>query len=484
MKRTPLLVGSLMLSGCASLDAFTMGKIEPLPVAPDAPSAWAAAGVSGSTEEGDWLSGFNDPTMMQLVDEALANNFTLAAQLATVRAAAADARAQRGTLLPTVSGGASAGYRRNVFEVPNGDPVFDEQPTFGLSVNASWEADLWGRLAAGVDLSEAELLITEVDLANARLSIASQTAVAWINLNAAVALRDVSQATLEARQRVANLTERRFSRGLSTALDVRLARSALAGAEAEIAARSQAVEDAARQLEVLLGRYPSAEITAPATLPGLSEIVPLSSPTLLLSRRPDIAAAETRVVQSGLRAEEARLALLPSLSITSGLNTNTEDIANAIDPNFIAANALASLTQPLYAGGQLKARADAFLERIEIALANYASVTLTAWREVEDALAADTYLAIQEDAQKRALEEAAFAEDLALRQYQNGLVSIFNLIDAQTRRLNSEAALVTARSNRAQNRIQYYLALGGGPDGISLSQSPSSAGQTSGSTAP
>lgn len=484
MKHSSLFVGSLILSGCASLDAYTMGKVEPLPVAPEAPAQWAAAGVSGTVEEGDWLSGFNDPIMMQLVDEALANNFTLAAQLATVRAAAADARAQRGSLLPFVSGGPSVGYRRSVFEGANGDAISSEDPSFGLAVNASWEADLWGRLAAGVDVVEADLLITEADLANARLSIASQTAVAWINLNSAVALRDVAQATLEARQRVANLTERRFARGLSSALDVRLARSALAGAEADIAARSQSLDEAARRLEVLLGRYPAAEITAPATLPGLSEIAAISSPTLLLSRRPDIAAAETRVVQSGLRAEQARLALLPSLNFTGSLSTNSDDISNTFDPSFIAANTLANLTQPLYAGGQLTARADAFLERIEISLANYASVTLNAWREVEDALAADTYLAIQEDAQKRALEEAAFAEDLALRQYQNGLVSIFNLIDAQTRRLNAEAALVLARSNRAQNRIQYYLALGGGPDGVSLPQSPSIAGQAGGSQTP
>ncbi|MEO0786894.1 MAG: TolC family protein, partial [Pseudomonadota bacterium] len=337
---------------------------------------------------------------------------------------------------------------------------------------------------AGVDISEADLLLAETDLASARLSVASQTAIAWINLNAAVAQRDVAEATLQARQRTANLTERRFSRGLSTALDVRLARSALAGAEASIAAREQAVGEAARSLEILLGRYPSAEVTAPATLPGLSEIVPLSSPALLLSRRPDIAAAETRVVQAGLRAEQARLALLPSLNITAALGTNSDDISNTFDPSFIAANALANLTQPLYAGGQLTARADAFLERIEIALASYASVTLTAWREVEDALAADNFLFIQEDAQKRALEEAAFAEDLAERQYQNGLVSIFNLIDAQTRRLNAESSLVTARSNRAVNRIQYYLALGGGPDGAVVQSPPASAGQSGGSPTP
>ncbi|MEM6947231.1 MAG: TolC family protein, partial [Pseudomonadota bacterium] len=259
MKRPTCLVGSLVVTGCASFDAFTMGEIDPLPVAPDAPQMWAAAGVSGEVEEGDWVSGFNDPELTRLVGEALANNYSLQSQVAVVRAAGADAVAERGTLLPFVSGGPSAGGRRTVFEDSDGDAVTSDDPTYGLAVNASWEIDLWGRLAAGVDLAEADLVIAEIDLANARLSIASQTAIAWINLNAAVAQRDVAQATLDARQRTADLTERRFARGLSTALDVRLARSALFGAEASIAQRRQALDEAARRLEVLLGRYPAAE---------------------------------------------------------------------------------------------------------------------------------------------------------------------------------------------------------------------------------
>lgn len=484
MKRQTALVGTLMLTGCASWEAFQAGPVNAVPVAPDAPQVWAVAGVVGVAEEGPWLDNFNDPVMETLVNEALERNYSLAAQVATVRAAAADARAQRGTLFPYVSGSVSAGGRRSVIEGANGDAVTSDSASYGLGLNASWEADLWGRLAAGVDIADTDLAIAETDLASARLSIAGQTAIAWINLNAAIAQARVADATYDARLRTAELTERRFSRGLATALDVRLARSALAGAEASIAARRQAVGEAARRVEVLLGRYPSAEIDAPATLPAMDPISPISSPTRLLARRPDIASAELRVVQSGLRAEQARLALLPSLDITAGLSTSSDDAGKAFDPSFIAANAIASLTQPLYAGGQLTARAEAFLERVELSLANYASTVLTAWREVEDALAADMYLAQQEEAQQRALEEAGFAEDLAERQYQAGTVTIFNLIDAQTRRLNAESALVSARTARATNRVQYYLALGGGPDGSGLAQPSMNAGSSGGSPTP
>lgn len=484
MKPQTALLGTLMLTGCASWEAFQTGQIDAVPVAPDAPAVWAASGVVGVAEEGPWLASFNDPVMDSLVGEALERNYTLAAQVATLRAASADARAQRGTLFPTLSGSVSTSGRRTVTEGAGGDAVTSDSHAYGLGLNASWEADLWGRLATGVDIADADFAIAETDLAAARLSVAGQTAIAWINLNAAVAQESVAQATLDARQRTADLTERRFSRGLATALDVRLARSALAGAEASIAARRQAVGETARRLEVLLGRYPAAEIQAPATLPALAPIGAISSPSRLLARRPDIATAELRVVQSGLRAEQARLALLPSLNLTAGLSTSSDDFSKVVDPAYIAANALANLTQPLYAGGQLSARAEAFLERVEISLASYASTVLTAWREVEDALSADQFLALQEEAQKRALEEAAFAEDLAERQYQAGTVTIFNLIDAQTRRLNAESALVSARSARATNRVQYYLALGGGPDGSLLPQPSANAGASGGSPTP
>ena len=334
-------------------------------------------------------------------------------------------------------------------------------PTYGLGVDASWTADLWGRVQAAIDAADADLVASEADLASLRLALAAQTAIAWTDLNEALAQERLAIATLEARDRIVTLTERRFSRGLSSALDVRLARSARATAEAAIAARRQALGNATRRLEILLGRYPANEIEAPATLPELSPIEAAGTPMLLLSRRPDIAASEARVTAAGLRAEQARLALLPTLNLSGSLGTNQTDLADLFDPVRIAANAIASLSQPVFNGGALRADRDAAIAFAESALANYAGDVLTAWREVEDALAADEFLAMQVDAQRRALDEAVEAEDLATRQYSNGLVSIFNLIDAQTRKLNAESNLIAARSARVSNRISFHLAIGG-----------------------
>mgnify|MGYP002026700496 CR=1 FL=1 len=194
--------------------------------------------------------------------------------------------------------------------------------------------------------------------------------------------------TYEARDRVRMLTERRFQRGLAQALDVRTARSALAGAEAEIARRRQLSGEAARRLEILLGRYPATEIEATADLPILETLVAEGNPMLLLSRRPDVASAEASIVAAGLRAEQARLAMLPALRLTGSISTSESEFADMVDPERIAARLVASLVQPLFTGGRLDAQRDAAVAQAEAAIASYAGTALTAWGEVEDAIRA------------------------------------------------------------------------------------------------
>ena len=467
MNKHAAILGLLVLSGCASARGIAGDPVELFAVAPDAPAAWSAAGVSGDLPRGDWIKQFNDPVMEELVAETLRANPNLRAQYFVVEATRAQARATYGRSLPNASIGGSAGVTSTY--APSVDDRFTD-PTYGLRADASWTPDLWGRIGAGIEAAEAQLAASEADLAAARLSLAAQTAIAWTDLNEALAQERVAVQTYEARQRILELTERRVARGLTDALDVRTARSAVATAEAAIAARRLASGNAVRRLEILLGRYPANEIDAPASLPDLAPISSGGTPAMLLARRPDVAASEARVVAAGLRAEQARLALLPSLSVSASVSANETDLSDLFDPTRIAANAIASLAQPVFNGGALRADRDAAIANAEAAIANYAASVLTAWREVEDALAADLLLAQQVDAQSRALSEAVEAEEIATRQYTSGLITIFNLIDAQTRRLNAESNLIAARSARISNRIAFHLALGGGIPGEPVSQ--------------
>ena len=484
MKRSILLAGTAILAACASSPAKIGGlagkPVEFFAVAPDAPAEWVAKGVAGEVPEGDWLTQFGDATMTSLVQEALAHNPTLLAREAAVRAAEAQTRIARAAGRPSLSGTLSAGGTSTGFATGTGTDRSNDS-YYGLSIDASWEADLWGRIGTSVGAARADYAASEADLAAAELALSAQTAIAWVNLNAARAQEHLAEQTYDARDHVRVLTERRFQRGLSDALDVRTARSALANSEAAIAARRQTSGEVARQLEILVGRYPSAELDAPAALPVLPLIVPEGNPALLLSRRPDIAASEARIRAAGLRAEQARLAMLPALRFTGSVGNTSTDIGDVFDPELLAARLIGSLTAPLFTGGQLDAQRDAAVAQAEAAVANYASAALSAWQEVENALAADALLAMQEEAQVRSLEEARLAEDLAERQYTSGTITIFNLIDAQTRRITAESQLISVRASRAANRVSYHLALGGGlpvPPAADAAPSPAAGGET------
>ena len=465
MKRSILIAGTAILAACASSPANLNGlageRVDFFAQAPDAPAEWAASGVAGKAPKGDWLAQFNDPVMVSLVSEALVHNPTLQARAAAVRAAEAATRTARSAGRPTLDASVSAGTTSTGFQTATGTDRSNDG-LYGVGLDASWELDLWGRINASVNAADADYAASEADLAATELSLAAQTAIAWVSLNEALAQERVAELTYDARDRVRLLTERRFQRGLAQALDVRTARSAVASAEAAIAARRRITGETARQLETLLGRYPAAEIAAPAEIPVPGPLEPEGNPALLLSRRPDIAASEARIEAAGMRAESARLAMLPALRLTASASTSETDLADAFDPELIAARLVGSLIAPIFTGGRLDAQRDTAVAQAETAVANYASTVLTAWQEVENALAADTWLATQEEAQARALEEARLAEELAERQYTSGTITIFNLIDAQTQRLNAESLVVTARANRAANRISYHLALGGG----------------------
>jgi len=465
MKKSFLFLGSAMLAACATSPDATERYVDDrnalFAAVPDAPAEWAARGVAGEAPTADWLSQFNDPVMTSLVSEALAKNPSLGSRAALARASEALTRAARGQRLPSLSATVSGGGTSTGVEVAGQSERFND-PSFGLGVDASWEADLWGRVSNTVAQADADYAASEADLAAAELSIAAQTAIAWIALNEALAQERIALLSYEARDRVLTITDRRVRSGVSGPLELRTARSTLAGAEATIAARRQASMESARRLELLLGRYPAAEITATAAIPELKEMAAEGNPALLLSRRPDIAALEARVVSAGLRAEEARLAMLPSLRVTGSAGTSSTEFEDVVDPSLIAARLVAGLVQPLFTGGRLKATQEAAIAQAQASVATYVSGVLSAWREVEDALTADVLLAQQETAQGVAFEEARFAEELAERQYISGTITIFNLIDAQTRRLTAESQLVSARASRAINRVSYHLALGGG----------------------
>ncbi|KAF0182607.1 MAG: efflux transporter outer membrane subunit [Hyphomonadaceae bacterium] len=447
--------------GLAAMTGACATKAEP-PAPPQSFAAQATTPTAAATTPEDaWVESFTTPELTAYVAEALKANPGLHAAEARARATHERARAAAGRWLPDLD--ISFGSSRTETPVAGTDDrIRADLSTSRLST--TWEADLWGRVLDGTRASFADSRAANADLNGARLSVAGQTASAWIDLVQARQLATLADEDLAQRERALEITDRRYASGLLTALSVRTARSQVASARAQQAAQRDALLQSSRALQALLGRYPDAALATQSELPALQPISAAGAPADLLARRPDVAAAEARLEASGLRASEARKALLPRLTLSATASGSGDGLRDITDVDGLVTQVLGGLAAPLFNGGALRAEARAAAADSRAAAANYVTTAIGAWSEVEGALSADAAFAIREVELAKAAEEAREAQRLAEREYTSGVATIFELIDAYTRRIDAERGLIQARAARASNRVTYHVALGGGAE--------------------
>ena len=429
-------------------------------VAIDAPAAWTAA---NSANEGrisrGWVDDLGDADLRRTVELAMAHNHDLAAAASRMRAAEYVAIAGRARILPDAALRSSAGLSSS----RNGPARTSDRENYDLTVSASWEADLWGRLR---DLNRADAADAEAARAlfrGARLSLAASTSRAWCNLIAAQQQLALAEVTLDSFQRNLRISERNYKGTGQGALDVQFGRTNVASAQRDLEARRLARDDAARTLETLIGRYPSGTLRAGRELPSLSTRVPAGLPSGLLERRPDLANGRARILASAGRADAARKALLPSLGLTTSAGTPVSRFRELLDPQWLASSIAANAALALDPGGELTNEALAAGELNRAALREYQQAALEAFREVESTLDADRSLAAQEKFLETEVQQAALAEKQATRDYADGVegADILNVLESQRRANNARATLIRLRNERLLNRIDLHLALGG-----------------------
>ncbi|MEN8694534.1 MAG: efflux transporter outer membrane subunit [Akkermansiaceae bacterium] len=447
-----LSVLALLFAGCEAMKGpQAIGTLKL-----DAPATYAKA-QSGQNERisTGWLSDFGDARMTQVVNEALKQNHDLQAAAYRLRAAKEGNIIRRAARLPSLSAGTS--YRRSDSEVTA------TTENYSLSLNASWEPDLWGRLRNLERATRADYASSLADFRAARLSLAANTASAWCNLVTAELQLNLARTTVASYKRALPVVESRYKKNLLRAVDVQFARNNVASAERTLRIRELNRGNAARALELLLGRYPSASISSSSQLPSLSKNVPAGIPAQLIERRPDLQAERAVLYASAQRAEATRKNLLPNIRLSGGASGGEDSFKRVLDPTFLAYSAAASLSQTIYNGGALNANARAALQRNKAQLHVYSQTALRAFREVEAALQAETSLAEQEIFLKKEVAQTNIAEKRALDDITRGIEgsSFLEYLEAQRRAENARASLIRLRNDRLQNRIDLYLSLGG-----------------------
>lgn len=456
-------------SGCSNLPERQSTEL-----LPQLPQEWSAVPEAHAFSDQNWVESFGDPVLTRLVDHALSHNYNLKTAAARVDAAIAQARIDGSGLWPQLSFAPAYQYTQ-IRSAGFGSAQFS---VFEAMFNLSWELDVWGRIRAARTASLVDVEAAGADYNAARFSLAARVAQHYFALLEARLQTQVAEQSVTDRSNIARITQGRFEQGLVRGLDVRLALTDLANAKSQLTQAKNQIQQITRQLEVLLGQYPADDwqktveaIPDLSDLPGFPiqqalpdppRLLPAGLPSDLLARRPDLIAAFSRLLAADARLDSARKLMLPRITLTGAGGTRDTALVDLADPRSAVWNLFAGIMHPIFTGGRIRGGIQLNEARVEEALTRYQDMALNAFREVEQALAAEEWLREQEKALREAVEQTEASHELALYYYRLGFIQILTLLDSYRSNLNAQSAHLSVQRQLLHNRINLYLALGGG----------------------
>ena len=415
--------------------------------------------------EDHWWVAFSNPELNELAEEALKNNLDIkraTAVVLEVRAQLVETRADR---FPRVDLDAqSQRQQRPVIGIIPGQSFTTTTTIHTLSLPATFELDLWGRLARAEEAARANLMQAEENRRTVAQTVVAETISLYLQIESLERRIQITEKSIESFRRSAALAERRYERGLTSVLDLRQARRILAGAEALLPSLRQNLGTTQHRLAVLLGRYPG---TRPARLQPEDYYkrltpVPPGLPSDLLLRRPDLRAAEERLKSLNAQVGVRKASRFPRIALTGSFGYSSSELNLLFKPESELWSIAAGITQPLFDAGKLKAGQRAAEARYQQGVAEYAKTILTAFSEVESALLTREEQLKRRDHVVIFLREARAAQRIAESRYERGLVDYLTVLDSQRTRFEAEQSLVEVDLAILSNRVTLHRALGGG----------------------
>jgi NodT family efflux transporter outer membrane factor (OMF) lipoprotein len=325
------------LLSCKSINIIPEAEI---PLETTLPANWRSQNIALSDKRinAGWVEEFKDPIFEETVKQALFYNNDLRAASFRLEAAQASARKAGADLVPAVDLNLGGG-RSGTGESSKGN--------MGASVDISWELDVWGRINSQKEAASQEFYATKADFIYARQSIAAQTAKAYFLAIEAGSQRDLAAKYATNYVKTLEISQAFYEEGKSSTEDVHLAKSDLSRAKEALDKTDNAHKQSLRSLEILLGKYPSAEFAVAKNLPKIPKHLPAGTPSELLERRPDIKAASNRIEAAFSRKKSAKAARLPRLALTSSLGTSSEALSELGNPTNIFWNVIGNLVAPI-----------------------------------------------------------------------------------------------------------------------------------------
>ncbi|MEJ8809863.1 efflux transporter outer membrane subunit [Variovorax ureilyticus] len=459
------LVAALVLAGCATakVEAPTFeapAQFKEQAAAAPSDGTWTRARPAEAQPRGEWWRAFNDPVLDKLIERADARNTNIqaaAARLAEARALARSADADRSPQVGVVAGGVrSAGLDRNLSPKPS--------TLLQAGVAASYELDLFGKLSKASEAAQLDADAREGLLQSTRLLVESETAQTYLQLRAVDAERALVRDTVEAYRDTLKLTQSRQRAGDVADLDVARVETEVASTESDALTLDRRRAELEHALAVLAGDAASDFGVNTDEWATALPTIPAGVPATVLTRRPDISAAQKSVMAAQARVGVAQTAWFPDISLTAGGGYASQDLSDLFKWSAKSWGIGALLNLPIFDGGRREAGVQSASAQLDGALANYRTQVLVAFKEVEDQLSSLRILEQQADVQSKAVTSASRATSLSDSRYRNGMVSQLDLLDARRQELANRRQALQVRSAQYQATVGLIRALGGSWD--------------------
>lgn len=469
----------LLLAGCSMAPAYHRPAIDLTSGFKEAPG-WAPAAPADDAAKGQWWRLFQDPVLDGLEAKVAVTNQNVLAAAAAYRQARATVSEARAALFPTVdlSGGAT---RAGSFGASQPTIIGGTGSTgttaggggsgtvsgssgsrrFSVSVGASWEPDLWGRIAGGVRENQALAQASAADLANATLSAQGELALDYVQLRGLDQQKAILDATIAAYDRALTITTNRYNQGVVARVDVLQAQTQLASARASAADLMRQRAAFEHAIAVLVGENPSSFALPTAAWNPVTPAVPGILPSTLLQRRPDVAAAERRVAAANQQIGVQRAAFFPTINLTGDVGANSSHLGELFAASSSIWSLGAQLAETLLDFGARSARVREARAAYDQAVATYRQTALAAIQQVEDELAASRILGFVADQRDAAAAAANRVEQLTQNEYLAGELGYSDVITAQTTALSARQTQAQAVVDRQVAAISLIQAIGG-----------------------
>ena len=453
----------VMVIGC-SLVGCALSLPERQGFSMNLPEDWSSGQSSTNDPTGEWWESLGNTELTGLVKDALVNNPNLQMTAVRLEQARLRARIAGADRRPTLNASLDAGKKRsNFIGLPIGGTsvLTSRSENYGFTLSSNWELDVWGRIRAGQLAASMDAAVAQAELAAAQQSLAAQTVKAWLALTEAREQLGLAQAKLAILDLTVRQADLRYELGVGPALDLRLAETNLAAARATVEQWRSPRAQAQRQLEVLLGRYPTGALEGAEALPDLPPPIPVGLPSQLLTRRPDILGAHGRLMAADARIAVARAELYPKFSLTASGGTSSDELENLLNNHLLVWSLGSNLMQPIFNGGRLRTQLKLRESLASEAVIQYRGIVLNAFAEVELALVNEQLLIARESRLAESAGMAAQALVLAEDRFARGLEPFIRVLETQRRVNELESQQVVVRRLCLENRVNLHLALGG-----------------------